>query len=90
MIGSSNVGSQRIISASGNVKVGPGAILSILVSSSAAGTITLYDDAAVGTTTKLMESMSLTAGQYLPVNLGFGAGLNVVIGGAATVTLVIA
>lgn len=90
MIGASNVGSPRIVSANGNVKVGSGAILAIIVSASAAGTIALYDDSATGTGTPLMAVMSLTAGQVLPINLAFGAGLNVVFGGTATVTLVIA
>lgn len=90
MIGASNVGSPRIVSASGNQKVGSGAILSIIVSASSSGTITLYDDAATGTTTPLMAVMSLTAGQVLPINLAFGAGLYAVIGGTATVTLVVA
>jgi hypothetical protein len=90
MISSSNVGSPKACSATGNVKVGSGALLSIIVGASAAGTITLYDDAATGTSSPLMTTLPLTAGQVLPINLAFGSGLYAVIGGAATLTLVIA
>jgi hypothetical protein len=90
MIGAGNMGSQRIVSASGNVKVGQGAVLGYLVGASSGGTLALYDDAATGTGTPLLAAMPLTAGQYVPVGLGFAQGLNAVVGGTATVTLVVA
>ena len=85
-----NIGSAKVVSASGNAKVGPGALLGFLCSVSTSGTIALYDDPATGTTTQLLATVSLTAGAFTPFPVAFGQGLNVVIGGTATVSLVFA
>lgn len=85
-----NIGSAKVVSASGNVRAYPGAVLGFLCSASTSGTIALYDDPATGTTTQLLATLSLTAGTFYPFPVAFGQGLNVVIGGTATVTMVLA
>jgi hypothetical protein len=90
MKSASNIGMAKVVSASGNIQTGPGAILGLVVSASTSGTIALYDDAATGTSAPLLATMSLTAGQYIPLGFGFGNGLNVVLTGTATITAVLA
>lgn len=75
------------MSASANVSTGPSTLGGIFCSTSTAGTVTVYDDASTGTATKMVDTFSLVPGQYFPLPFGASAGLNVVIGGTASITV---
>lgn len=74
--------------ATANIKASNGVLLGVFCASSTAGTIQLYDDAATGTTTPITGSVSLTAGTWYRIPVGFSSGLYAVIGGTADVTIV--
>jgi len=88
-IGNLSVGNAKPITASANIKSSQGAMLGIFCSSSTSGTITLYDDAATGTSTAIAAVFNVTAGTYYPLPVAFGNGLYVVVGGTAAVTVVL-
>ena len=88
-IGNLPVGNAKAISASANVKSSQGAMLGIFCSSSTSGTITLYDDAATGTSTAIAAVFNVTAGTYYTLPVAFANGLYVVVGGTAAVTVVL-
>ena len=87
-LGNLEVGIPKQITASGNIKSGQGAMLGILCSASTAVTVAIYDDASTGTTTKLVDTVTLTAGQYLMMPLTFANGLNIVVGGTLSATVI--
>jgi hypothetical protein len=88
-IGNLQIGAPKVVSASGNVKVGSGALLGIFVSAaSSTPTIAVYDDAATGTTTKIVDTFTPVAGTWYPLPIGVNAGINVVIGGTVSATVV--
>lgn len=76
--------------ASGNVVVGRGVLVGFLCTSSTSGTVAAYDDAATGTNTKMIDTMSMTAGIFYPCYMEFFNGLNLVFGGTLKVTAVLA
>jgi hypothetical protein len=83
-----NVGAYKQVSASGNVRSGPGVILGIFVSAaSSTPTLTVYDDAATGTTTKLVDTFTPVAATWYPLPFAFNSGINVVIGGTVSCTV---
>lgn len=76
------------ISANGNVCANDGILGGIFVSAaSATPTITIYDDAAAGTTTKIVDTFTPVAGTWYPLPFAFSKGLNVVIGGTVSATV---
>lgn len=87
-IGNLDVVVPKQISSTANIKSGQGALRSIFVSSvSGSPTITVYDDAATGTTTKIVDT-------FIPVgpasyNLPFAVsnGIYVVLGGTVSCTV---
>jgi hypothetical protein len=80
--------SYKQISASGNVCANDGVLGGIFVSAaSATPTIAVYDDAAVGTGTKIVDTFTPTAGQWYPMPFAFSKGLNVVISGTVSATI---
>lgn len=88
-IGNLNVGNPKVMAASANVKVGQGELLGFFVSAaSAAPTITVYDDAATGTSTPLVTVFTPAASTWYPIPVGFASGLYVVIGGTVSLTCV--
>lgn len=87
-IGALDVGSYKVFTASGNIKSGPGAILGIVVASSTAGTVALFDSAATDTNTLMLGTTALVGATYLPVNACFVNGLNIVVGGALNATVI--
>jgi hypothetical protein len=90
-IGNLNAGQGKVVSASGNVKASQGALLGIFVSAaSATPTITIYDDAATGTSIPLVSVFTPVAGTWYTIPTGFANGLNVVIGGTVSCTVVYA
>jgi hypothetical protein len=88
-IGNLPVGNAKAISTTANVKASQGAMLGIFCSSSTSGTITLYDDAATGTSTAIAAVFNVTAGTWYSLPVAFGNGLYVVVGGTAAVTVVL-
>lgn len=73
--------------ASGSVKTTSGVLLGFYVASTTAGTIQFYDDAAAGIALPITGLITPAIGWHeLPV--GFGSGLNAVIGGVLDVTIV--
>ena len=76
----------RQISASANVQLGRGALGGIFCSSGSA-TVTIYDDAATGTTTKLVDTFTPIAGSYTPLPFEFENGCYVVISGTGSFTV---
>lgn len=80
--------SYKQITGSGNVVPGDGILGGIFVSAaSGTPTITIYDDAATGTTTKIVDTFTPVAGQWYPLPFAFSKGLNVVIGGTVSATV---
>lgn len=76
------------ISASGNVWPQSSALVGIFVSAaSATPTITVYDDAATGTTTKLVDTFTPVAGTFYKLPFRTLNGINVVIGGTVSCTI---
>jgi hypothetical protein len=87
-IGANSGFSYKAISASGNVKNTDGLLGGIFVSSAASTpTITIYDDAATGTTTTIVAVFTPVAGTFYPLPFAFSKGLNIVIGGTVTATV---
>lgn len=85
-----NVGGYKYITASGNVSNHSAAIIGIFVSSSTSGTITIYDDAATGTTTKAVDTITCVSGTYYSLPFTMGNGINIVVGGTLTATVAFA
>lgn len=89
MIGNLQNGAPKLVTASGNVKVGSGALLGIFVSAaSSTPTITIYDDAATGTTTKIVETFTPVAATWYNLPIAVSAGINIVISGTVSATVV--
>lgn len=84
------------ISASSNVfpnstgPQGPCYLGGIFVSSaSSSPTITVYDSATNGTTTKVVDTFTPVAGQFYPMPFQLSAGAYVVIGGTVSCTVAV-
>lgn len=74
------------ISASAAVKSSAGTLGGFIVSSSASGTVTIYDNTA-GSGTKILDTMSVTAGNAYPIPASFSTGCYVSISGTASITV---
>ena len=86
-----NVGGYKLIAASGNVSALPANLLGIFVSNATTTpTITIYDDAATGTTTKVVDTFTPVSGTWYPIPVSMSKGINVVISGAVSATVVFA
>lgn len=83
-------GSYKQITATANIQSFPSNILGVFCSASTSGTCTIYDDAGTGTTTLVVASFPLVAGQYYNLPFGLSKGLYVVLGGTASVTVAFA
>lgn len=77
----------RQIIASANVAPRACSIAGIFCSSSTSGTVTIYDDPATGTTTKIVDTFTVAAGTWYPLPFSVSNGVNLVIGGTASVTI---
>lgn len=76
------------VSASGNVWSQSAALEGIFVSAaSATPTITVYDDSATGTTTKIVDTFTPVAGTWYPLPFYALKGINVVLGGTVSCTV---
>jgi len=75
------------IIASGNVCANDGILGGIFVSAASnTPTITVYDDAGTGTTTKMVDTFTPVVG-WNPMPFAFSKGLNVVIGGTVSASV---
>jgi hypothetical protein len=82
------VGGYRQASASGNIAQAPRDMLGIFVTAaSATPTITIYDDAGTGTTTKVVDTFTPVASTWYPLPFSFKSGVNIVIGGTVSFTV---
>lgn len=89
MIGALSIGQPKLVTASGNVRASQGALLGIWVSAaSATPTLAVYDDAATGTTTKIIDTFTPVAGTWYLMPIGVSNGINVVVGGTVSATVV--
>ena len=79
-----------LVTASGNVIVGKGVIVGFFCTTSSSGTAAIYDDASTGTTLKIVDTVSLTAGTFYPLSILVTQGVNIVVGGTLKGTLVFA
>lgn len=78
----------QIAAGTNQVRVKPGQLLGIFVSAASGGpTITVYDDAAAGTTKKIVDTFTPTAGQFYPLPFAFLNGLYIVLGGTVSCTV---
>jgi len=84
------VGGYKQITATGNVSPIGCKLLGILVSASSSGTVTIYDSATTTTSTKVVDTVTLTAGTWLPMPIGFASGIYIVVGGTLSATVVYA
>lgn len=84
---SMNVSTYKQMAATANISDSDGWMLGVFCSSSTAGTLTLYDSPATGTTTKIVDTFNLTAGTWYPLPFAFATGLYAVIGGTAAITI---
>lgn len=77
------------LSATTQVKVGAGRICSLTVSSTTSGTITIYDEAQGGTTRKVIDTLTPTAGAhyYYGEGLATNNGINIVVANTISFTL---
>ena len=83
-----NIGGYKQITASGNVSPRAVGMIGIFVSAATTSpTITVYDDSATGTTTKIVDTFTPIAGTWYPLPFGAANGLNVVLGGTVSCTV---
>lgn len=86
-----NVGAPKQITGTGNVSALPANMLGIFVSNAAATpTITVYDDAATGTSTKIVDTFTPVSGTWYPIPVSTSKGIYVVISGTVSATVVFA
>jgi hypothetical protein len=87
---SSICGSGVQFTASKNVNQIPGQnLIGILVSSTTAGTIAVYDSNGTSTATKLVDTITPAAGQFIPMYLGCSQGHYIVVGGTISATAIV-
>ena len=82
-----NVGGYKYITASGNVSNHSAAIIGIFVSSATTGTLTIYDDAGVGTATLAVATFTVAPSTFYSLPISLGNGINIVIGGTVSATV---
>ena len=80
------VGKPYLKTATGNVVPKHARLTGVFCSSSTSGTLTLYDSATTGTTSKVVDTFNLTAGSWYFLPFEFSAGIYAVISGTASVT----
>ena len=75
------------LSATANVAARPAALFGIFCSSSTSGTATVYDSATTGTSKKIVDTFNLVAGTWYELPFVADAGIYLVLGGTASVTV---
>lgn len=87
-IGTIGSGVPKQFSATIQIKNSFGSLIGFIISSTTAGTLTVYDNADGGTTNKIIDTITPAAGGFISMPLGFGNGLNVVVGGTISATCI--
>ena len=83
-----NVGGYKQITATGNVCPQAGAaLLGIFVSTTTAGTITVYDSNATSTATTIVATFTPVAATWYTLPFSASQGLYIVVGGALSATV---
>lgn len=77
----------KTLAASGQVKATDGELVGILVGTSTALTLKIWDSLSATGTVILETTGSLAVGAYLPIPASFGTGCYVTIGGSGTFTV---
>jgi len=91
MAGIANVGyTAKPLSASGAAATGPGVMGGILVGTSTALTIKVWDSLSATGTVILETTAALTAGTYLTIPAAFSIGCFITVGGVGTFTVFVA
>lgn len=86
-----NAGGYKQINASGNVSALPVTMLGIFVSTATTSpTITVYDDAGTGTSTKIVNTFTPSAATWYFLPASASKGLYVALGGSVECTVVFA
>lgn len=83
-------GQYKNLTSSSNCSPIPACVLGILCSTNTNGTVTLYDDAATGTTTPITGPITLAAATWYPLPVTTTKGLYAVIAGTTNITVVYA
>ncbi len=77
-----------VVTATGNIQARRGALLGIFVSAASGGpTITIYDDAATGTSTALVTVFTPVAGTWYPLPFNVQNGIYIVIANTVSCTV---
>lgn len=84
------VGGYKQISETGNISPIGAKLLGIFVSASTSGTVTIYDSASTTTTTKVIDTVTLAAGTWYTMPIGFASGIYIVVSGTLSATVVYA
>ena len=79
-------GNYTNLSASAQVRAGPGALLGVFVASSSSGTIKLWDSLTAANAI-IINTTSVTGGTFYPIPVVFGTGLYCTIAGTADITV---
>lgn len=88
-IGSIECGTSVPITATTQIKVGQGALINIIVSSTTAGTFTVYDTATGTVVGKIIDTVTPpTSGASVTIRAAFAQGLYVVITGTLSIAVV--
>jgi hypothetical protein len=86
-----NAGGYKQIAATANVSPIPATLLGIFVSAATTTpTITVYDDAGTGTTTKMVDTFTPTAGTWYQIPASASKGIYMVFSGTVSATVVFA
>lgn len=76
------------IALSGGAAAGPGSLAGIFVSIATTNpSITIYDDPASGTTTKIVDTFTPNADTFYPLPANYRTGCNVVLAGTVSCTV---
>lgn len=83
-------GGYKNITATGNVSPVPATIIGVLCATTTGGTFIVYDSATTGTGTPITGTITPAAGSFTPIYADATAGLYIVVGGTANLTVIYA
>ena len=84
------VGGYKLLTTTGNVAPISKKMVGIFCSASTSGTVTLYDSATTTTSTKVIDTFTLTAGTFYQIPVAFASGIYAVVGGTLSATIIYA
>jgi hypothetical protein len=87
----SQTGGYKLLTTSANISAYPCKTVGIFVASaSATPTITIYDSASTGTTTKIVDTFTPVSATWYTIPVSTSAGLYIAVGGTVSATVVYA